>query len=77
MKSQGNDGGPAYPTPRDGDIIEGMTVRDRFAEKAMHALVAENVFMVDWSEPEPGKLLDLGVVSYRIADGLIKARSVT
>lgn len=60
----------------DDEIIEGMRLRDEFAGKAMQSLVAENVFMIDWAEPDTGKLLDLGVASYAIAGALIKARSV-
>lgn len=54
-----------------------MTVRDRFAEKAMQALLARWPLEQDWLDAPAERILDLGVASYAIADGLIKARSVT
>jgi hypothetical protein len=65
--SNTNTGGPAFPWC--GDLNEcptinlGMTLRDYFAAKAMHALVNR---IVSNSE--------LGRTAYEIADAMLKAR---
>ena len=69
--SNTNTGGPAFPTQqweRDGDgnvahfQIEGMTLRDYFAAKAMQALVQGNYFDVTAKQ------------AYEMADAMLKAR---
>jgi hypothetical protein len=64
--SNTNTGGPAYPAPTTKPLenyYPGMTLRDYFAAKAMHALVNR---ILSNSE--------LGRTAYEIADAMLKAR---
>ena len=79
MSNTKNDGGPAFPCEvremskiNDGrsEIITnrkrpGMTLRDYFAAKAMHALM---------TNPNNGPSLDFAKYAYAYADLMIKAR---
>ena len=57
---------------------DGMTLRDYFAAKAMHALYTstfEYVFTGAYRTPEHAKLMDeLAQDAYQVADSLLKAR---
>lgn len=64
-------GGPAFPHTLSGHQIEkGMTLRDYFAAKAMHAILSE-----DPDYHQKYEFLDLADFSYRCADAMLKARS--
>ena len=63
-------GGPAFPTTKPlehwGDPNQGMTLRDYFAAKAMHAIL---------SNPEFGdEDTDIAGSAYWAADAMLKAR---
>lgn len=74
-----NDGGPAFPTPIDGEgrgpqtgantfQAVGMTLRDYFAAKAMNALV-------NWKDSDDAVFqADIARDAYAIADAMIAAR---
>lgn len=65
--SNTNTGGPAFPSPTDGMLVnEGMTLRDYFAAKAMQSMCLavrreQDVEII----PE---------AAYRMADAMLKAR---
>lgn len=62
-------GGPAFPaTNHHGHKLEGMTLRDYFAAKAMEGVL---------SRPTAGLLNaeDIAPAVYRMADAMLKARS--
>ena len=59
-----NDGGPAFPTAFQMHS-KGMTLRDYFAGKALHGLLALDNY---------GKWDELAKCSYRISDAMLKAR---
>jgi hypothetical protein len=74
-------GGPAFP--RVGDNCQsinetGMTLRDYFAAKAMHALYTSTydyIFTGRSRTPEHAKLMDeLAEDAYQVADSMLKAR---
>lgn len=69
MSDKINDGGPAFPLQSIGPDFPpgyaGMSLRDYFAAKAMHALVQERCFPYD---------IDTGRLAYEIADAMLKAR---
>jgi hypothetical protein len=84
-----NDGGPAFPATswtKDGDFLgenQGMTLRDYFAAKAMHAHL-----MTDAVPGEPcdalleaaaragrDPLYHLCVNAYEVADNMLRARA--
>lgn len=88
MSAQDN-GGPAFPTENARQIgnstwhYEGMTLRDYFAAKAMHALVTEPPWgdggiatVHSWSKDFQGdNALDrFAHAAYKMADAMIKAR---
>ena len=65
-----NTGGPAFPT---GTAFQGMTLRDYFAAKAMHAtIVNEEVELIGRLEDDD--LYDLASDCYRMAKAMLKAR---
>lgn len=61
-----------------GSAHDGMTLRDYFAAKAMHALYTstfEYVFTGTSRTPEHAKLMDeLAEDAYQVADSMLKAR---
>lgn len=63
-------GGPAFPVAYGGGRIEGMTLRDYFAAKAMQALLIKGVI------PAEGLTLKQATVNmaYETADEMLKAR---
>ena len=64
--SNTNTGGPAFPVPVNAfNDMEGMTLRDYFAAKAMQSYVAHNK-AYDFD--------DIAAMSYRTADAMLKAR---
>lgn len=74
-----NNGGPAFP--RDNGVLEGMSLRDYFAAKAMasissHKEGAEGLqYLAKRSGKEPDILL--AEVAYSIADAMLKVREET
>ena len=61
-------GGPAFPVPANVfNDLEGMTLRDYFAAKAMQGLLASDV---EASMPEFARR------SYQMADEMLKAREL-
>jgi hypothetical protein len=63
-----DDGGPAFPVAYGGGRIEGMTLRDYFAAKAMQGLLA--------SEAE-ASMNEFAKKAYVMADAMLKARENT
>ena len=61
-----NTGGPAFPVAYGGGRIEGMTLRDYFAAKAMQANRARHSSYESW--------VDLAKDAYELADAMLKAR---
>ena len=88
MQAVRADGGPAYPTPNDESIIEGLSKRDVFAKEAMTVLlkafldanvvtkVEGDVHTIEHQPLTPGDLNDLGVQSYAVAGGMLRARAI-
>ena len=79
-------GGPAFPVLHKNEFTgyippetAGMTLRDYFAAKAMHALYTstfEYVFTGASRTPEYAKLMDeLAQDAYQVADSMLKARN--
>ena len=68
--SNTNTGGPAFPTTKPlehwGDPNQGMTLRDYFAAKAMHAILSNPEF--------GGEDTDIAGSAYWAADAMLKAR---
>jgi len=71
--SNTNTGGPAFPTknykavvPEATGYAEGMTLRDYFAAKAMHAILSNPEYI--------GEDAALADQSYNVADAMLKAR---
>lgn len=64
-------GGPAFPVPDSECQIQdtGMTLRDYFAAKAMQAMITEYA-----SNVNPNKKAAISIISYSIADEMLKAR---
>lgn len=69
-----NTGGPAFPVLHQNEITgyippetSGMTLRDYFAAKAMHGMLAENGGGARSND-------DLAVIAYALADAMLKAR---
>lgn len=90
MSTTRDDGGQAFPIPvaigQAGDEIQaypGMTLRDYFAAKAMHAHVATDLIpgeacdaLLDAAEAAGrDPLLQLAFCSYEIADAMLLARA--
>ncbi|EMM6072745.1 hypothetical protein M8S69_22705 [Enterobacter hormaechei] len=66
-----NHGGPAFPVAgsEHNYPIEGMTLRDYFAAKAMQGIIS--------SECNYGAFSDLASDAYSIADAMIRAREAS
>lgn len=69
-----NNGGPAFPVAgsEHNYPIEGMTLRDYFAAKAMQGWLAS--YGPDDGQPSPDTIADM---AYRFADGMIKSREAS
>lgn len=68
-------GGPAFPLPHFvDDELQGMTLRDYFAAKAMQALLHPTYIESSVSKPHSNPLADIPRVAYRYADAMLKAR---
>jgi hypothetical protein len=61
-----NDGGPAFPFDGYGERVPGMTLRDWFAGQALAGMLANPD---SWTG-------DRGVMAYRYADAMLRAREV-
>lgn len=78
-----NDGGPAFPCPEsNGDDHEGMSLRDYFAAKAMHAelntagaFIGPAKALADAAQAA-GRSIEQQIAfnSYELADAMIAAR---
>ena len=62
-----NNGGPAFPVAYGGGRIEGMTLRDYFAAKALSCLDIQ-------AHVEAPAAEILALSAYHIADAMLKAR---
>lgn len=68
-------GGPAFPLPHFvDDELQGMTLRDYFAAKAMQALLHPTYIESSVRKPHSNPLADIPRVAYRYADAMLKAR---
>ena len=65
--SKQNDGGPAFPVPRDAPV-DGMSLRDYFAAKAMAAMLS--LEQVHFSNGES----EIAVWAYQQADAMLAER---
>jgi hypothetical protein len=61
----GDDGGPAFPVAYGGGRIEGMTLRDYFAAKAMQGLLASEV---------EASMKEFAKKAYAMSDAMLEAR---
>ncbi len=69
MSADTNTGGPAFPVAYGGGRIEGMTLRDYFAAKALQGLLVATVTPITvWSQD------DVAETAYKMADAMLKAR---
>jgi hypothetical protein len=64
-------GGPAFPTPAHNLQNDGMTLRDYFAAKAMHATVHAWITEKDY----PSTDFEVARNAYAIADAMLEARN--
>jgi hypothetical protein len=69
MSADTNTGGPAFPVAYGGGRIEGMTLRDYFAAKAMLPLMQRSGGY--WDKEN---MHGYAVVAYEMADAMLKAR---
>lgn len=68
-----NDGGPAFPSIYNDD--NGMTLRDYFAAKAMHGLIAHEERAKPLASCNIGDFdVRVAAAAYRYADAMLKAR---
>ena len=80
--SNTNTGGPAFPVCDAARIhdLQGMTLRDYFAAKAMQAMYANNFEWEPTGNPmtkeEKDELEEMAIDAYGIADAMLKARAV-
>lgn len=85
MSDTTNTGGPAFPVPglQHDEDFNGMTLRDYFAAKAMHALVVEPPWgdggvasVHSWSKGFKGSdsCDRFAFAAYAMADAMLKAR---
>ena len=67
MSDHGKDGGTAFPVSEEALMrnLQGMTLRDYFAAKAMQAMVEQRAFPFDSEIPKN---------AYAIADAMLEAR---
>jgi hypothetical protein len=63
-----NTGGPAFPVAYGGGCIEGMTLRDYFAAKAMPAILDQA------SVHDSRDLKNAAWIAYQVSDEMLKAR---
>lgn len=84
MSTMITDGGPAFPEAGERGKAaggEGMSLRDYFAAKAMQGLCSSAFkYMAGEGHATPEALAimeDIGVVAYRMADAMLKAREVS
>lgn len=78
MSEKIDNGGPAFPTltqfTANGDVmsygVDGMTLRDYFAAKAMGGMLADPDVTVDYDKGRR-----LAELSYKLADAMLAARS--
>jgi hypothetical protein len=71
MSADTNTGGPAFPTTEVAMMrsLQGMTLRDYFAAKAMQGLLVATVTPITvWSQN------DVAETAYKMADAMLKAR---
>ena len=62
-----SNGGQAFPNPHyEDDEMQGMSLRDYFAAKAMHAILSDD------NHPLP--YADVAKHAYRMADEMLRAR---
>jgi hypothetical protein len=62
-----NNGGPAFPVPSNTfNDMEGMTLRDYFAAKAMQGMLSDSAL-----DAPPGTI---ATAAYRMADSMLQAR---
>lgn len=62
-----NNGGPAFPVPSNAfNDMEGMTLRDYFAAKAMQGMLSDSAL-----DAPPGAI---ATAAYRMADSMLQAR---
>ncbi|WP_434695338.1 hypothetical protein [Pseudomonas aeruginosa] len=68
-------GGPAFPLPHFvDDELQGMTLRDYFAAKAMQAFLHPTYVETNATKPHSRPLFDVTEAAYRYADAMLKAR---
>lgn len=67
MIDTSKDGGPAFPVAYGGGRIEGMTLRDYFAAKALAGMLADSEVMATRE--------DFAERSYALADAMILERA--
>ena len=60
-------GGPAFPSAVDDKYYKGMSLRDYFAAKAMHAYIERAAFIVDRAQ-------DAAKIAYAWADAMLAER---
>ena len=70
MSADTNTGGPAFPTTEVAMMrsLQGMTLRDYFAAKAMQAFIASPLLKVELGE------YATALNAYKVADAMLKAR---
>jgi hypothetical protein len=84
MTTERDDGGPAFPSEWkewDHDDMEwklqylhrGMSVRDYFAAKALHGVLASGRTTLNF-ESRPTKVDDIADAAYLMADAMLRAR---
>ena len=66
------DGGPAFPTDHNKNVVEGMTLRDWFAGQALMGMMASRNPSSPRFNPE-----DDAAYVYAVADAMIQERSKT
>lgn len=85
--NQKSDGGPAFPgqiptgnDPRSGNYVEGMTLRDYFAAKALTGITSNDACMKEAMQMSVTGNMDRPVrdavadIAYRYADAMLAAR---
>lgn len=71
MSAQRNDGGPAFPVPRDAPC-DGVSLRDYLAAKAMQGFLAGHV--AHYGHENHWRYADMAGDAYQVADAMLKAR---
>lgn len=81
MSTRQKDGGQAFPSPGVGlnghqrYAYEGMSLRDYFAAKAMHASMVTPEDVAIHAESGDDWVGSLACMAYRVADAMLKART--